>query len=229
MIPKIIHYCWLSNDPIPAPMKTYVQKWKKLLPEYKFILWNFTRFNQEDSLWVKEAFQVKKYAFAADYIRLYALYSMGGIYLDMDVEIVKKFDSLLERQFILGFEHNKGIEGGIIGSEPGAVWLKKCLDYYEKRHFILTDGSYDTTPLPIILFSILKENHFDMTEIFSFDYLTAKSLHSGKITITPNTYTIHHFSGTWLTPWQRMKQFIKPYFYKLGIYGFAEFLYGKLK
>lgn len=228
MIPKIIHYCWLSNDPIPVSMQKYVTKWKELLPEYEFILWNFTRFNIDESLWVKEAFQVKKYAFAADYIRLYALYTMGGIYLDMDVEVVKSFDPLLNRKFILGFEYDNGIEGGIIGSEPGAEWLEKCLTHYTKRHFIQEDGSYDTTPLPVILFSILKENNFDMNEIFPFDYLTAKSLRSGKITITQNTCTIHHFSGTWLTSWQKMKTFAKPYLCKLGAYEFVSSLYGKL-
>lgn len=83
MIPKIIHYCWLSNDPLPSNFIKYLNGWKQLMPDYEFMLWNFDRFDKNSSNWVKEAFDNKKYAFAADYIRLYALYNYGGIYLDL--------------------------------------------------------------------------------------------------------------------------------------------------
>ena len=80
MIPKIIHYCWLSNDPIPENMQKWMSTWKKL-NGYEFILWNFDRFDINSSIWVKQAFNAKKYAFAADYIRAFALYNYGGIYM----------------------------------------------------------------------------------------------------------------------------------------------------
>ena len=80
MIPKIIHYCWLSNDPIPSNIQHYMDSWKKYLPDYEFIHWNFDKFDKSSSRWVSEAFDNKKYAFAADYIRLNALYHYGGIY-----------------------------------------------------------------------------------------------------------------------------------------------------
>ena len=127
MIPKIIHYCWLSNDPIPDVLLKYMNSWKEHLPDYDFMLWNFDRFDINSSIWVKEAFENRKYAFAADYIRLYAVYHYGGIYLDMDVEVIKSFDSLLNNKSILGWETQKGIEGGIFGAEKEAVWLRDCL------------------------------------------------------------------------------------------------------
>ena len=85
MIPKIIHYCWLSNDPYPAKIQHCINSWKKKLPGYEIKLWNLQNFPLEKSEWVKQAFEAKKYAFAADYIRCYALYTYGGIYLDSDV------------------------------------------------------------------------------------------------------------------------------------------------
>ena len=75
MIPKIIHYCWLSNDAVPQELQMYMATWKEKLPSYEFILWNFDRFDINSSLWVRQAFEAKKYAFAADYIRLYAVYN----------------------------------------------------------------------------------------------------------------------------------------------------------
>ena len=197
MIPKIIHYCWLSGDEIPEKLQLCMDSWKKFLPEYEFMLWDLNRFDINQILWTKQAFESKKYAFAADYIRLYAIYTYGGIYLDMDVEVLKSFNPLLNRKYILGFEDMTGIEGGIIGSEKGSKWLKECLEYYENRAFVKPDGSYDTLPLPRIMYSRLK-NCLSNMEIFGNEYLTAKSYKTGVITITENTYSIHHFEGSWL-------------------------------
>ena len=101
MIPKIIHYCWLSNDPIPENLQSYLKTWKEKLPDYEFILWNFNRFEKSSSKWVAQAFDNKKYAFAADYIRLFAVYNFGGFYLDMDIQVLKSFDDLLNNEICL--------------------------------------------------------------------------------------------------------------------------------
>ena len=110
MIPKIIHLCWLSNENYPTKIKQCIKSWEKYLPEYKIMLWDTKRFNLEESIWVKQAFEKKKYAFAADYIRFYALYNYGGIYLDSDVEILKSFDNLLQYPYFMGAEKAGTIE-----------------------------------------------------------------------------------------------------------------------
>ena len=97
MIPKIIHYCWLSGDAFPENIRTCFASWKQFLPDYEFRLWDTARFDVHSLPWTKEAFEAKKYAFAADYIRLYALYQFGGIYLDSDVLLYKSFDDLLHQ------------------------------------------------------------------------------------------------------------------------------------
>ena len=199
MIPKIIHYCWLSNDPIPPQLKKYMDSWKKYLPDYEIMLWDFNRFPKNESVWVQQAFDAKKYAFAADYIRLYALYNYGGIYLDTDVEVIKSLNPLLSNKYIVGYETEIGIEAGVIGAEPRSFWIKKCLDYYKNKTFINENNEYDTLPLPKIIYNILTNNSILEVDIFPFpsDYLTAKSYETGVICITNNTYTIHHFAGSW--------------------------------
>lgn len=62
MIPKIIHYCWLSDDPIPASLNRYMSTWKRILPDYEFMKWDFNRFPRGKSKWVDQAFDNKKYA-----------------------------------------------------------------------------------------------------------------------------------------------------------------------
>lgn len=219
MIPKVIHYCWLSGDPIPEKLQRCMDSWKKFLPDYEFVLWDLERFDINTSQWVKEAFEARKYAFAADYIRLYAVYNYGGVYMDMDVEVIRSMDTLLDRPYLFGFDGETGIEAGIFGAEPHNAFLGKCLDYYADRRFISHDGTCDTYPLPGIMYKILLENYevekkvslsvtctTDAMQVFPIDYFTAKSLETGKITVTKDTYTIHHFAGSWVSRQMKIKQ-----------------------
>lgn len=207
MIPKIIHYCWLSNDPIPKDLKKYMKSWKEKLYDYEFILWDLNRFDLNRSLWVKQAFEAKKYAFAADYIRLYAVYNYGGIYMDMDVEVIKSFNDLLRNDYILGYEAAKGLEAGVFGAPKKAPWVKEVLEYYTSKEFALPNGLYNDTPLPIIMDEVLNADYITNKKIVPLptDFLTAKSYKTGKIIITPNTYTIHHFAGSWKSWDEKMK------------------------
>jgi mannosyltransferase OCH1-like enzyme len=129
MIPKIIHYCWLSDDPVPADYERCTATWKAKLPSYEFMLWDAKRFDINSVIWVKQAFEVGLYAFAADYIRLYAVYNYGGIYLDMDMEAVKPFDPLLRSGLMLAYENHKSknIEAGCFGAEKGHPYIRTNL------------------------------------------------------------------------------------------------------
>lgn len=219
-IPKLIHYCWLSDDPVPQELQKYMKTWKMQLTDYDFIKWDFSRFDVNTSPWVKEAFENKKYAFAADYIRMYALYNYGGIYLDMDVEVLKPFDDLLHLDYFISYENNaeKTPEVAAFGACKGCDWIGIVLSYYENRHFIKEDGTLDCFPLPKITKKILTDNGYSFTNIGSvsnleskcddkeiailpFDYFSPKSYSTGKLKITSNTYSIHQFSGTW-KPWE---------------------------
>ncbi len=146
MIPKIIHYCWLSGEPFPKLVEQCIDSWKTHLLDYEFMLWDTKRFDVNSNIYVKEAFESKKYAFASDYIRLYALYNYGGIYLDSDVEVFKSFDDLLNQPAFLGFETNDLIAGWLMASEKGNPLFKEFLEYYNNKHFIFPDGHFDMTP-----------------------------------------------------------------------------------
>lgn len=221
MIPKIIHYCWLSGDSIPHKLQKCMDSWKKYLPDYKFMLWDLNRFNIDQSIWVKQAFEAKKYAFAADYIRLYAIYNYGGIYMDMDVEVVKSFDDLLCYPCLLGMESKEGIEAGIFGATIYNSYINNCLKHYTNREFILGENLFDLRPLPTIMLEVAKKNYniinrrgnellgfYNQNDlyVFQFEYLTAKDFKTGEIKATNNTYSIHHFAGSWLPISSQIKQ-----------------------
>ena len=200
MIPRIIHYCWLSDDPVPDDLQEYMKTWKEKLPDYKFIKWDFSRFDKESSRWVSEAFDNKKYAFAADYIRLYAIYNMGGIYMDMDIEVLKSFDDLLDSKYMLAYEreNSHGIEAGCFGAEKQAPFIKEVLDYYEGRDFVKEDGSFDMLPLPQIMAKAISEKEYNL-DIMDWHTFTNKSYETGFENPIERSYAIHHFAGSWKT------------------------------
>lgn len=230
MIPKIIHFCWLSNDPYPKDIQRCIDSWADKLPDYEIMHWNFDIFDIKKSQWVKEAFEAKKYAFAADYIRLYALYHYGGIYLDSDVEVLKTFDDLLDRPYFLCEENSprRLIEAAVMGAEKKSEWIGHCLNYYADRSFAQKDGSYDTKPLPDIITHILQEyyelNYIEglgdiedkeKINILPVDYFSPKKWDDATVyNVTTNTYCIHHFCGSWLPTKYRMKLKLKRFIQK---------------
>jgi len=218
MIPKIIHLCWLSGDPYPAKIARCIKTWEKYLPDYEVMLWDTNRFDLNSSIWVRQAFEKKKYAFAADYIRFYALYHYGGIYLDSDVEVLKSFDGFLDLPYFIGAEKAQTPEAAVIGAEKGCDWIKQCLVYYDNRSFIKEDGSLDIKKLPEIMVEQISKlkpvrmlsindslniRNLDMQkEVLEFNdsFFSPKVFDSREVEITPYTYAIHHYQNSWFSP-----------------------------
>ena len=214
MIPKIIHYCWLSDDPFPESIQRCIDSWKEHLPDYELMLWNYDRFPRGKSEWVDQAFDYHKYAFAADYIRLYALYHYGGIYLDSDVEVLRSFDELLGLPYFIGQEKTPfGIEAATLGFPPRSQFMKDLLDRYENRHFVKANGAFDEEPLPRIIRRYIASRYNyhviscvddfvyanDIINVFTPEYFSPKHYASKKTEVTPQTFSIHHYAGSWVT------------------------------
>lgn len=229
MIPKIVHYCWLSDDPIPDNLRKCMSSWKEKLPDWEFILWDKKRFDITSVQWVLQAYDAKKYAYAADYIRQYAVYTYGGFYMDMDIEVIKNLDYLLGRKYVLGAETEYGIEAGVFGAEKGSPIIRACLDWYSGKTFINEDGTLNMHGCPLVMMEAIS-NKYNVcispdyiddgytVSLFPREYLTAKSSETGIVTKTPNTITVHHFAGSWLktTNWGRLKRTIKTFIGKIG-------------
>ena len=80
MIPKIIHYCWFGSGEMPQLAKDCIASWHKYMPDWEYKLWNEDNFDVDSVPYVKEAYEARKFAFVSDYVRLYALYTDGGLY-----------------------------------------------------------------------------------------------------------------------------------------------------
>jgi hypothetical protein len=209
MIPKTIHYCWFGKGEMPSLANKCILSWKKYLPDYNLKLWNEDSFDLDSVQYVKEAYLAKKYAFVTDYVRLYALFHEGGIYMDTDVEILKSLNDLLNLPAFSGYESNKysNFPTGLMASKKNGLWVTEQLSVYDNLSFIKSDGSYDLTTNTERISHIMIANGFQLNgdyqvyknDMYCFpkDYFCPKTS-SGLIKITKNTYCIHHFAGSWV-------------------------------
>lgn len=219
-IPKIIHYCWFGKKDKPDIVKRCIHSWKTYLHDYKITEWNEENFDINSNNFVKEAYAKKKYAFVSDYVRVYALYHYGGIYMDTDVEVKQPFsDEILGNDSFWGFEEKNYIATSTIGTKKGNKLIKRFLDSYDGKAFIKEDGEIDTLTNVAIVSNIIEGIgiRLDGTyqriegictvypqEYFSpYDYINCYSKE------TKNTYTIHHFYKSWLPYKEKIKENIK--------------------
>lgn len=209
MIPKTIHYCWFGGNPLPELAKKCIESWKKYCPDYEIIEWNETNYDVSKCAYMKEAYQAKKWCFVSDYARFDIIYNHGGIYLDIDVEIIRSLDGFLENHAFMGFESENYVAPGlIIGGEKGSREMECIMHWYETHHFINESGEIDLTANPAIVTKILdgmglrKEPSVQLLNgaltIYPKDYFCPMDYYTGDIVITENTHTIHHYCASWL-------------------------------
>ena len=219
MIPKIIHYCWFGEKPIPEKDKKCIESWRKFCPDYKIIEWNESNYNIKKNKYMYEAYKEKKWGFVPDYARLDIIYNNGGIYLDTDVELIKNIDLLLDNKAFFGFESNEYVNlGQGFGGEKNNELIRNLRDMYNSLSFYKDDGTYNMLPSPSYSSHGLEQFGFvmngklqsnDKCTIFPSDYFCPKNYYTGKLKISSNTYSIHWFNASWQTPHQKRMLIVK--------------------
>ena len=197
MIPKIIHYVWVGNNPKPKDVKKCMKTWKKHLKDYEIIEWNESNFDINSHPFVKKAYEAKKWAYVSDYIRMYAIYNYGGIYLDTDVLVLDNFDKFLDNKVFVGFERENYPFTAVFGAEKKNKFIKKLLDYYDNLDAYNFDFENNNTisvsNILINEYGCSKENKEqllkDGIKVYKDDILCNPS---------KNSTAVHIFTGTWL-------------------------------
>lgn len=207
MIPKVIHYCWFSGEKPNRFIRNCIKTWQKVMPDYKIRVWDANSFDFDSVPFVRDAFKAKKWAFVADYVRIYALYTEGGIYLDSDVKVYRKFDDFLNNRFFIGTEPlaegNVELESAIMGSEAGHPYLKECLDYYNNLEFIPEVKKMGPITCPRIMSHVMKPWGYNY-ENKDRDLPDGIKIYDRSIfghcfgTPVGNYYAIHYFNASWL-------------------------------
>ncbi|MBP3314124.1 MAG: glycosyl transferase [Oscillospiraceae bacterium] len=206
MIPKTIHYCWFGRGEKPELTQKCIESWKKFCPDYEIIEWNEDNFDINSNLYVKQAYEARKFAFVTDYVRLWAMYHHGGIYMDTDVEVRKSLDEYLHEEAFSGFESKERIPTGIMASEKDFPLFGDLLAYYKDRPFVKEDGSLDLTTNVITITNMLTPLGFapngEKQTVAGFTLYPQNvfcPLHKkvDDAVYMKDTATIHWFAGSW--------------------------------
>ncbi len=215
MIPKIIHYCWFGRNPLPPEAEKCIASWRKYLPDYEIKEWNEDNFDVNIIPYTAEAYEVGKYAFVSDYARFWILYKYGGVYFDTDVEVIRPMDDILAKGNFMGFETDPdgkirnvmSVNPGLgLGVNPGLSLMKKMLDMYEGRHFVYEQVMKNQITVVHIATQVLQNCGLRPIQgiqevagvwVFPSEYFCPIKVTTGRMHITDNTRTIHHYAGTW--------------------------------
>ena len=134
MIPKTIHYCWFGKGKFSLEIEMCLASWRKYCLDFEIKEWNENN-SPMDIPWIRDAYRHRKFAFVADYMRFYALYHEGGVYMDTDMLLVRPIDVFLQNRLFLGREDAFNASMGILGAAEGDSFCKQCLDYYDSTKF----------------------------------------------------------------------------------------------
>lgn len=216
MIPKKIHYCWFGGNPLSSQAKKCIESWKRYCPDYEIIEWNEKNFDIDCCSYVREAYDAKKWAFVSDYARFSILYDQGGLYFDVDVELVRSLDDIVAQGAFMGCEENGIVAPGLgLAVEPGHELYKMLLDGYRNRSFYADDKTMDLTTVVAYTTGYLKKYGLKDVEdvqriegilIYPKEFFCPKDPVTREIHITDRTVAIHHYDGSWLEKDRRFVQ-----------------------
>lgn len=206
MIPKKIHYIWLGGRAKSNFANICINSWYEKLDDYEIIEWNESNLDLDElcknNRFLNECRNRKLWAFMADYLRLYVLYEYGGIYMDVDVQVLKSFSPILNQKVFIGYEYITRLGPGevthgtgVIACEKHNKIIKKCLDFYDEEIW-----NSDIYYVPSILKKVFDESSPEDYTIYPVDYFAPYDFRLKNFSrdcITNNTIAIHWFEGSW--------------------------------
>lgn len=207
MIPKKIHYCWFGGKEKSRLTKKCIKSWENFCPEYSIIEWNENNFDINQHPYLVWCYENKKWAFLSDFARLIIVNENGGIYLDTDVELIRKPDELLNYSAFFCFENSKYVNTGLgFGAEKKQAVLTEMMHAYNDLK-VNEDGTYPLIVCPklnteALLSFGLKLNGMRQNiagaEILPVEYLNPYDDQTGVLNKTDKTISIHWYSKAWL-------------------------------
>lgn len=210
MISRIIHYIWFGGKPLTPLAEQCLASWQEYMPEWEIMRWDESNFDIAAApIYVRQAYEARKYAFVSDYVRLWALEQYGGVYVDTDVKVLRSYEPLLNDTAFIGLEESKAHLPGtcVMGCEPHCQWVKDMLALYDGIEFVKEDGSLDMTTNVTRIGSFLQTKGFEPCRdaqylpeyglrIYTHDYFSPITS-TRVMRKTKNTYSIHFFAESW--------------------------------
>lgn len=216
---KIIHYCWFGKNKLPEHASRVIESWRKYAPDYEIKCWNENNFDVNDHLFTKAAYESGKMAFVSDYVRFWAVYNYGGIYMDLGSELIRDID-----EFVLSHEGISAIErstctvnaGLFLACKKHDSLIKEMLSRYDNLEYVDSDSFRLSHTVNEMFTGFLSEKGFQRKDdtqyidgwvILSSDYFNPL-YGMGGYHIKKNTYSIHKYTASWRDPKEKYKDYL---------------------
>lgn len=206
-IPKVLHSFWFSGEKKPEAYQKCMDSWKKVCPEYEIYEWNTDNYDYTKHPFMQKAIAEKKWAFASDYARLDVIYHQGGIYLDMDVELLHSLDSLLGCEAFFTFDTQNDIDLGTFAAKKENCLVKRLMGLYDDVVFSGDMKKMNQLCQPRYIRPVLKEIGLELNGNMQLidgmvflprNYLVPQdSIVYEMSAMTEDTMAIHRYNAGW--------------------------------
>ena len=210
MIPKIIHQTYKNHD-LPETYATCQKQIKTLHPDFEYQFYT----DEDIDTFMKTQFSDYYQAFNAlprmimkiDMFRYFLMYSVGGLYIDMDYYMFRTYDLLDYHVVIPCNRENNGVPeclgNCIFASEPHNLFWKTLMDTVLIRNRGINDNVLESTG-PAFVYKmwknyVNKENIYIPTRSFFHPPINRNPEYIAKLT-RENVYGMHLCTGLWLKP-----------------------------
>lgn len=248
MIPKIIHYCWFGKGIMPKSQADCIRSWEKIMPDYKIMRWDESNFDVNICDYSAKAYQAKKFAYVSDVARCKALYEIGGVYLDTDVDVFQRFDKYLDTNFFSAIELynefykenivtllddegnplDKNVEiphmeilTSIMGVSVGNKLIKDAFDYYMNLKLSDNDNFFSIDRLMPKLATLYGFRYKDETQYLSGNMVIyGTGIFGHAFCVNPHyTVSYHYNAASWEKKTKKQELMLKLDQYRLlGVY-----------
>lgn len=216
MTPKVLHYCWFGNSPLPQKAVAVITRWRELMPDYQIIQWDESNFDVNECAWTRDAYKAKKWAFVSDYVRFKVVFENGGTYMDIGSELLKSLDPLIQKSGFTArdWESLAVSPGLVLSAEPYHPLLGEVLDEYRKLafndsfEFLLAHTVNNMFEKVLSRYGYRRgDDHLwehDGFRVYPSDFFCPK-LDFGGFKVTSNTYSLHTSSASWMCPGEKFR------------------------
>lgn len=203
MTPKIIHLCWFSDDPYPVEIQACLNTWRHLLPDYKIRLWDADAARSIGCPFIDEALRCHRWAYAADAVRFYAVWKEGGVYMDSDIFLRRRFDDIIVdegcvtfNEFFPDHDGHSALQAAFFIGSKGNEYCKRVFDHYNTSDYEEVISPYIMADVAEKYFGYRNEDteqHLDGLTVYPSRLLTP----SKRFKVAADAYGVHCIYGSW--------------------------------
>jgi len=192
MIPYRIHQFWAGPDR-PEDIRQMMISVREKHLGWEIRVWNEDNIKDLGLNFDDLMDKCQNFASVSNVVRLHAVYQLGGLFLDADVEVLKPMDRMLWHRANAAFQDEKYICNAIFSAEAGHPWLKAQID---RQDYLMNGdaarGPYAMTEAPREGLNIVPTN-----VLYPFHFDTPKGKWG---TVPSEAICIHHWKGSWSSP-----------------------------